>query len=383
MAKCIGCGIKLQTHDELKPGYVPLLVSADLGDNVYCKRCYQIIHNGKKYDPEISDNDYYEKISVIKEQKAIVVLMIDIMDIYGGFIPNLHKYIGNNQVIIVVNKVDIMPRDVHLKKIEERIRGIASKESLDVLSVIMISAKKKQNIEAVLNKIFKIKDTAIKRSKSYREKRLNKIRDCYILGCASVGKSTFINAIKEKYLNDTKLITTSDQFQTTMDFIKVYIDEDNFIIDTPGLINYRSFGAYLDYESMKVLTPKTYLKPRTFQLNPDQTIFMGGLAQLDFIKGDKINVSFYTSNDLYIHRTKTINAENIYKTQILKLLVPPHNDAELERLTETKEVIFNIESGAYDLLISGLGFVHIVGENIAFKVNVHKNIDVRLVETFI
>ena len=383
MAKCIGCGIKLQTHDETLAGYVPLLVSADLGDNVYCKRCYQIIHNGKKYDPEISDSDYYKKISVIKEQKAIIVLMIDIMDIYGGFIPNLHEYIGDNKVIIVVNKVDIMPKDVHLKKIEERIRGIAAKESLDVLSVIMISAKKKQNIESVLNKIFKIKDNALKKSKSYRERRLNKIRDCYILGCASVGKSTFINAIKEKYLDDKKLITTSDQFQTTMDFIKVYIDEDNYIIDTPGLINYRSFGAYLDYESMKVLTPKNYLKPRTYQLNPDQTIFMGGLARIDFIKGDKINVSFYTSNDLYIHRTKTINADNISDTQKLKLLVPPHNEKELERLSETKEVMLNIESGAYDLLISGLGFVHVVGSNIALKVQVHKNIDVRLVETFI
>jgi len=383
MAKCIGCGIKLQTHDESLPGYVPLLVSADLGDNVYCKRCYQIIHNGKKYDPEISDNDYYKKISVIKEQKAIIVLMIDIMDIYGGFIPNLHEYIGDNKVIIVVNKVDIMPKDVHLKKIEERIRGIAAKEKLDVLSVIMISAKKKQNIESVLNKIFKIKDNALKKSKSYRERRLNKIRDCYILGCASVGKSTFINAIKEKYLDDKKLITTSDQFQTTMDFIKVYIDDDNYIIDTPGLINYRSFGAYLDYESMKVLTPKSYLKPKTYQLNPDQTIFMGALARLDFVKGDKINVSFYTSNDLYIHRTKTINADNVSDAQKLKLLVPPHNEKELERLSETKEVMFNIESGAYDLLISGLGFVHVVGSNIALKVQVHKNIDVRLVETFI
>lgn len=383
MAKCIGCGIKLQTHDENLAGYVPLLVSADLGENVYCKRCYQIIHNGKKYTPLISDSDYYDKISIIKEQKAIVVLMIDIMDIYGGFIPNLHKYIGNNQVIIVVNKVDIMPKDVHLKKIEERIRGIAAKESLDVLSVIMISAKKKQNIEAVLNKIFKIKENAFKKAKTYREKRINKIRDCYILGCASVGKSTFINAIKEKYLDDKKLITTSDQFQTTIDFIKVYIDDDNYIIDTPGLINYRSFGAYLDYESMKVLTPKSYLKPRTFQLHPDQTIFIGALASLEFIKGDKINISFYTSNDLYIHRTKTINAENIYETQKLKLLVPPHNEEELSRLLKTKEVIFDIEEGAYDLLISGLGFVHIVGNNISFKVKVHENIDVRLVETFI
>ena len=240
MARCIGCGVKLQTTNEQLAGYVPLLVSADLGENVYCKRCYQIIHNGKKYDPEISDNDYYGKISVIKEEKAIVVLMIDVLDIYGGFIPNLHEYIGDNQVVIVVNKVDIMPKDVHLKKIEERIRGIAAKEKLDVLSVIMISAKKKHNIEQVLNKIFKIKENVMKKSRNYREKRLNKIKNCYILGCASVGKSTFINAIKELYLDDKKMITTSDQFQTTMDFIKVYIDQDNYIIDTPGLINYRS-----------------------------------------------------------------------------------------------------------------------------------------------
>ena len=72
MAKCIGCGIKLQTFDENKPGYVPLLVSADLGEDVYCKRCFQIIHNGKKYDPQISDNDYYDKIGVIKDKPAIV-----------------------------------------------------------------------------------------------------------------------------------------------------------------------------------------------------------------------------------------------------------------------------------------------------------------------
>ena len=63
--------------------------------------------------------------------------------------------------------------------------------------------------------------------------------------------------------------------------------------------------------------------------------------------------------------------------------MPPHNDAELERLTEQKEEMFNIEDGAYDLLISGLGFVHIVGSNICVKVKTHKNISVSLVDTFI
>lgn len=383
MAKCIGCGIKLQSIDETLPGYIPQLVSDELNELSYCKRCFQIIHNGKKYQPLISHTDYYKKISILKGKKALIVLMIDIMDIYGGFIPNLSLYVGDNPVIVVVNKVDIMPKDVHLKKIDERIRDIAREQHLNVSGVIMISALKEKNLELVLAKIFKIKENHEKRLYGYKNKRLNKLTECYILGCASVGKSTFINAIKKNYLNDTKLITTSDQFQTTMDFIKVFIDKDNYIIDTPGLINHHSFGAYLDYESVKKLTPKTYLKPKTFQLNNDQTIFLGGLVRLDFISGDKINVSFYTSKDLYLHRTKTINADEIYKTQITKLLNPPCKVEEVQKIKELKTHEFYLEEGAYDLLISGVGFVHLVGSNIKFNVTLYKEINVLFVPTFI
>lgn len=383
MAKCIGCGIKLQTNSEELPGYVPKLISVEATDNIYCQRCFQIIHNGKKYKPLISHTDYYHKISILKDKKALIVLMIDIMDIYGGFIPHLADYIGNNPVIVVVNKVDIMPKDVRLKKIDERIREIALCESLNVLSVIMISATKKQNLDKVLLKILKIKENHDKKQYGYKNKRQNKLSECYILGCASVGKSTFINAIKQIYLNDDTKITTSDQFQTTMEFIKVFVDKDNYIIDTPGLINKRSFGAYLDYESVRKLTPKSYLKPRTFQLNPDQTIFMGGLVKLDFLSGIKINVSFYTSNELYLHRTKTINAENIFNTQLGKILVPPISNEEMEKIKDTKTHLFEIKEGAFDLLISGVGFVHIVGENISIKVTLFKEINVLLVPSFI
>lgn len=383
MAKCIGCGIKLQTNSEELPGYVPKLISIESTDNIYCQRCFQIIHNGKKYKPLISHTDYYHKISILKNKKALIVLMIDIMDIYGGFIPYLADYIGNNPVIVVVNKVDIMPKDVRLKKIDERIREIASNESLNVLSVIMISAIKKQNLDKVLLKILKIKENHDKKQFGYKNKRQNKLSECYILGCASVGKSTFINAIKQIYLNDDTKITTSDQFQTTMEFIKVFVDKDNYIIDTPGLINKRSFGAYLDYESVKKLTPKSYLKPRTFQLKPDQTIFMGGLVKLDFLSGIKINVSFYTSNELYLHRTKTINAEGIFTTQLGKLLVPPISKEEMEKIKDTKTHLFEIKEGAFDLLISGVGFVHIVGENISIKVTLFEEINVLLVPSFI
>ena len=73
MAKCIGCGIKLQSIDETLPGYIPQLVSDELNELSYCKRCFQIIHNGKKYQPLISHTDYYKKISILKGKKVLIV----------------------------------------------------------------------------------------------------------------------------------------------------------------------------------------------------------------------------------------------------------------------------------------------------------------------
>lgn len=383
MAKCIGCGIKLQSLNRDLPGYVPTIISDELNEQAYCQRCFQIIHNGKKYRPLISYTDYYNKIKAIKEKNALVLLMIDVMDIYGGFIPNLSEYIGKNPVVILLNKVDLMPKDVKLKRIDDRLRLIANEQNLNLKGIIMISALKKQNLDAVIDKIIKIKKDYAKTLITYRDKRKKKMTECYLLGCASVGKSTLINAIKTKYLNDNQLLTTSDQFQTTMDFIKIYIDEDDYIIDTPGLINKASYGAYLDYESMTILTPKTYLKPRTFQLNPDQTIFLGGLVRLTFTNGEKINVSFYVSNDLYIHRTKTANADTIYQTQISKLLTPPKTIEEYEKIKNLKTISFKNLDGGHDLLISGIGFVHIVGVNVSLDVSIYQKIDVRVVPEFI
>ena len=305
--------------------------------------------------------------------------MIDVMDIYGGFIPRLSEAIGDNKLIVLVNKVDVIPKSIKLKAIETRVKNVALENNLKLESVMLISSKSKNNINKVVEKIAKLK-----RPFKGHKKHITTFEDCYVIGCASVGKSTFLNAISELYLNDNKnRLTTSDQFNTTIDFIKIPLDQKDYIIDTPGIINTSSYGAYLDYESVKVLTPKAYLKPKTFQLHPDQTIFLGGLARMDFVSGDKINVSFYTSNDLYLHRTKTINADNIYETQILQLLKPPYSKEELERIKDFKEVTFKIEEGAYDVLISGIGFIHVVGTNIEFRVRVHKNIDVRMVETFI
>lgn len=370
--KCAGCGIKLQYINPELPGYIRTDISSALGEEAYCERCFNIIHHGKHYDPILSNKEYYNKIDCIKDKKAIVLLIIDILNITDSFIPNMSIHIGSNPVIICVNKVDIMPKDVHLHNIETQVRSIAAKENLNVSSVIMMSSLKKKNIDLVIEKIEKLKYKLSKSSKDHF--------DTYVLGCASTGKSTFINSVKQLYSNNKTLLTTSSQYQTTVDFVKVAYLKNCFMIDTPGYINYSSYGSRLLFESQEILNPKSYLKPKTFQLNNDQTIFLGGLARIDFCGEGKVNASFYVSNNLYLHRTKTINADDCYKNHVKELLSPPTNDLELEKvkIEEITEFSFNETS---DLFIAGIGFIHIKGENMKVIVHTAKGISVKLLKS--
>ena len=94
-------------------------------------------------------------------------------------------------------------------------------------------------------------------------------------------------------------------------------------------------------------------------------------------------LSTYISNDLYVHRTKTINADEVFTKNIGKLLNPPATDTEIELLKDTKEVIFNYTDVAYDLEIPGVGFVHLGGKNVTLKVTVFNKIEVKLLKSFI
>lgn len=379
MSKCIGCGVKLQSTDPLKKGYLPEIVMLEKGEEVYCKRCHDIRAHNTRYERENTFNDYFNKIKIIKTKKALVLLMIDIMDIYGGFIPKLSEAIGDNKLVILINKVDVMPKSIKLQHVETRVREIARTHQLNVEAVLMISSKNKNNINKVVEKIAKLK-----RPFKGKKKYVNAFDDCYVVGCASVGKSTFLNAVSELYLNDKKnRLTTSDQFQTTMDFIKIPLDQNDYIIDTPGIVNTKSFGAYLDYDSVKILTPHSYLKPRTYQLNNDQTIFLGGLVRIDFLEGEKISSSFYVSNDLYLHRTKRVNADSVYEKNKLSLLKPPLTEKELDLLNPNKELVFENNSEVKDLFISGVGFIHISGENVKIKVSLFEEINVFWEDTII
>lgn len=364
MSRCIGCGAVLQTTDELLPGYIP--ASADAESKAYCKRCFMIRHHNLDYsednlslmsskeEVEKKHKEYLNLLQNVKNEHCLVLLMIDALDIYTGFIPQIKEIVGNNPVWILANKADLYPKDMKTNRIKEQIEKISNSCGLDTKNVFFISCLKEKNVDMIMDRMF-----VNLNKKHYPSNNI------YVIGSTSVGKSTFINLVLKKYAQTVDLITTSMEANTTMNLIKIGVGKNNkgndcYLIDTPGYLNTQSILSCAPLKTLKVLVPKNFIRVKTYQLKDEQTIYLGGIVRLD-IKSVKCSLSFYVSDKLYIHRTKTMNAEKAYESLKFKELVPPYTIEEQEMYGNIYQANYTINQPT-NLWISGIGFIHIKGD---------------------
>ena len=115
----------------------------------------------------------------------------------------------------------------------------------------------------------------------------------------------------------------------------------------------KQLASYLNSKDLDLIAPKKPLKPATYQLNSGQTLFLGGLGRIDFVSGEKTSFTVYTARGLYVHRTKTENADEFYEKHVGDLLTPPHGD---ENLPAMKGQTYHPTTKS-DLLFGGIGFI--------------------------
>ena len=343
---CIGCGVHIQTVDKDKIGFTPASsLNKAVDDIVYCQRCFRLQNYNEIMDTELTSDDFLKILQGIADQDALVVNIIDVFDVTGTIVKGLARHIGGNDLIVAANKIDLLPRSVNPGKIKHWLNKEVRDMGLVPLDIEVISSAKGHGIDELMKLIDK-----------YRRGR-----DVYIVGCTNVGKSTFINRLIQQYAGESgTLITTSHFPGTTLDIIEIPLDKSSSIIDTPGIINEHQLVHYIDKSDFKVITPKKEIKPGVYQLNPEQTIFIGGLVRFDFVKGVRTGFVTHFSNDLKIHRTKLENANTLWESHAGTLLTPVIKDGKV--VAEFKRHVFNAREEKVDIVISGLGFVTIPGK---------------------
>jgi ribosome biogenesis GTPase YqeH len=341
--KCKGCGAVLQdTNPDLK-GFIPSLTK----ESKYCKRSFRMMHYNELPKIVASNKEYEHVIDEVIKKNGLIIFVVDIFAFKATFNKKMIDKLRNKNVILVANKYDVFPHSTNVENIVSWLSHECEKIFFKVDAIHIVSSKKGYYMEGLTRTI----DLA------------RKERDVYFVGCANVGKSSLINALLKKNTSITDdVVSTSVIPGTTLNEIRIPFFSDNkAFIDTPGLINPSDVLNVLLPESYKKIIPDTEMKPLTYQITNGNSICLAGLASLSFQAHEKLSVVVYASNNLYIHRCKTERVDELFKTQLGKLLNPP-------LLSEADKMKYKVLFAHFDgkkkrdIWFSGFGFVSIKGE---------------------
>ncbi|XP_054422761.1 nitric oxide-associated protein 1 isoform X2 [Pteronotus mesoamericanus] len=220
---CSGCGAELHCQDPGVPGYLPsekFLSAVAQGDGglarTVCQRCWLLVHHRRALRLQVSREQYLELVSAALRQPgpALVLYMVDLLDLPDALLPDLPAMVGPKQLIVLGNKVDLLPQDApgYLQRLRERLwedcaragllrppghRGplhpggggppdgeenwnLSARSRTILTDVRLISAKTGYGVEELIS--------ALQRSWRYRG-------DVYLVGATNTGKSTLFNTL--------------------------------------------------------------------------------------------------------------------------------------------------------------------------------------------
>lgn len=345
--KCIGCGAQIQTSDPNKPGYIlPDVLDRNNLEKVVCMRCHKIKNYNLISKNELSTEEYYKIIKKIASKDALFVYVLDIFNLSSTLNQEVIDLIKGKDVILVCNKMDLLPKSLKEGKLSLWVRHQAKLMGLKVKDIILVSVHKKHHI-----------DELIMMMDRYRKKR-----HVYILGSTNVGKSSLINQLlRSEGMLDYDLITTSVIPATTLNLIEIPFFEKGILYDTPGLVNSDNILSIVDAKDFKTIMPKTEIRPGVYQLNEQQSLLIGGFACFNYLEGEKNNFITYFANTLTITRSKYDRASEIFPSKVEEMF--KINTLNMEYET----TVFDLDK-PQDIVISGLGFIAV--KNAPAKVSV-------------
>ncbi|RXZ77310.1 ribosome biogenesis GTPase YqeH [Paenibacillaceae bacterium] len=363
---CAGCGAKLQTESSALPGYLP--ATAKPRDPSICQRCFRIKNYNDVSEVTIDQNEFLRLLGGISATNSLVVHIVDLFDFEGSLISGLQRFVGNNPVLLVVNKVDLLPKVTNLNRLRNWVQKQAKQEGLRTVDIVLCSALRSTGFDHVIEAL----------------DRYRKGRDVYVVGATNVGKSTLINRLIRDYSDLGNELTTSRYPGTTLSAVHIPLDDGKSIIDTPGIVYPSRLTELVPGKVLQALLPEQTLKPLVYQLNEQQTLFFGALARFDFKEGERQSFTVYIAGGIKPHRTKLERADELYANHRGTLLTPPTAEEVNELPAWTRHSLRIPRGGGQDIFISGLGWIQANGTSGALvDVYAPKGVKVLLRESLI
>ena len=305
--KCIGCGATLQTDNEKEMGYIP---KEKYDQSDYCERCFKITHyNSPIIVPLTNINN--KLITELNNKASYIFFLVDFLNINSKTIETFKALKAPKT--LVISKIDIIPQSIKETTITKWLR----EEYQLTDNIIYLSSIKNKNVNAI-----------------FEVCQQNNCQEAFITGYTNAGKSTLINNLSLKSNLTNKTITTSLIPNTTLDFIKIKLNDNLTIIDTPGFTLKKTLYAENEISLIKKTLPKKALKPITYQTKKITSIIIE----------NQIRLNVNSTNSMTFYLSNTLKIERLFNTN--------------NRLTDKETITFDVPANS-DLVIIGLGFINI------------------------
>lgn len=196
---------------------------------------------------------FEQLLGAIRETKCVVTCIVDVFDLKGSILKNLRQIAGNNPIVIAVNKVDLLPKDMS----ETRVMNWIYSEIMTICGLRSPKEAEQEAYEEMKQKGWtrqkpgESEEGILRRANIHlvscqsghgMDKLMESLSSMaiscgskvYVMGAANVGKSSFINRLLDggkqnqkgkvqKRNGNIPKVTVSNLPGTTLDFLKIVL----------------------------------------------------------------------------------------------------------------------------------------------------------------
>ncbi|KAJ1986372.1 nitric oxide associated protein 1 [Dimargaris cristalligena] len=343
---------------------------------IICKRCHDLVHYNRvspHWHSEVTTDPNVLSFLQTKNP-ALVLHVFDLFDLPGSLLKGLANYIGKqHSVILVANKLDLLPKDVHLPRLATYVQRLMKDSGIfNIIGLHLVSARKVHGVRELCADLVRLRRT-------FKHRHC----DIYMVGRANVGKSELVNAmLRISYGGSPHKVTafpvpgtTSEMLKIPLErFKKVLVDpkiaDAGTLFDTPGIFNNQSLVKYLTYPELKATWPPCHLKPLTYAVKPGQSICLGGMGRVDVLECPE-RLFFTVFSNVPVHITQITKAKAMIEAMAQgesTVLQPPVMDKSRAAIFPTMRFISShtlsndhSTMACTDVYFAGLGWLAIAG----------------------
>ncbi len=327
---CQGCGAKIQSTEPHRFGFVPAHLLNQ--DAVLCQRCFRINHYGRNELDPVAASDSLESIQAGTDWSTGVCLVVDLLDFESALPPELLGLIRGKEVVLAVNKVDLIPKKTPYKELESWVKSRLDYYGLPGVRFVLVSAANGYGFPALADHLATLGKQVV------------------FVGVTNVGKSSVLQRLLQMRIGGGKRKqiepTISAYPGTTVSVSRWSCPGGLVLADSPGFVPQGRISDLVSPELALEIIPHESLSSHLYPIQAEDVVFIRGLCAVECLAsgGQGLLLGFTGSG---VRWQKSSNR------QLDKCL---QKGSELAPIKVWEEALVELKPRE-DLFINGLGWI--------------------------